>query len=54
MADDPVRVLLVDDEDSLRQPLAHWLVREYGYEVETAAAGLEASATNAPIVAPVA
>jgi DNA-binding NtrC family response regulator len=34
--------LLVDDEDSLRQPIAQWLVREYGYEVESAAGGLEA------------
>lgn len=42
MVDAPVRVLLVDDEDSLRQPLASWLAREHGYEVETAASGLEA------------
>jgi GAF domain-containing protein/ActR/RegA family two-component response regulator len=42
MADTPVGVLLVDDEESLRQPLASWLTREYGYKVEMAASGLEA------------
>jgi GAF domain-containing protein/CheY-like chemotaxis protein len=42
MAESPIRVLLVDDEDSLRQPLAGWLTREYGYEVTAAADGIEA------------
>jgi GAF domain-containing protein/CheY-like chemotaxis protein len=42
MADTTVRVLLVDDEDSLREPLASWLIREHDYEVETAAGGPDA------------
>lgn len=42
MIDAAVRVLLVDDEESLRQPLASWLSREYGYSVEMAGSGLEA------------
>lgn len=42
MTDAAVRVLLVDDEESLRQPLASWLSREYGYTVEMAGSGLEA------------
>ncbi len=37
-----IRVLIVDPEISLRQPLANWLTREYGYELETAADGTEA------------
>jgi GAF domain-containing protein len=39
-----IRVLLVDDEESLRQPLANWLNREYGYQVATAGDGPEALA----------
>lgn len=42
MPDSIIRVLLVDDEESLRQPLANWLANEYGYQVETAADGPEA------------
>ncbi len=42
MSDGPIRVLIVDDEESLRGPLAHWLAAEHDYHVETAASGLEA------------
>jgi GAF domain-containing protein/AmiR/NasT family two-component response regulator len=41
MSDSPIRVLIVDDEESLRVPLADWLAAEHGYLVETAASGLE-------------
>jgi GAF domain-containing protein/AmiR/NasT family two-component response regulator len=42
MSDSSIRVLIVDDEESLRMPLADWLAEEHGYLVETAASGLEA------------
>jgi signal transduction histidine kinase/CheY-like chemotaxis protein len=42
MPDGPIRVLIVDDEESLRGPLANWLAEEHDYHVETAASGLEA------------
>jgi GAF domain-containing protein len=42
MCDRPIHVLIVDDEESLRAPLAKWLVKEYGYIVETTAHGEEA------------
>jgi GAF domain-containing protein/CheY-like chemotaxis protein len=41
MSDSSIRVLIVDDEESLRMPLADWLAAEHGYLVETAASGLE-------------
>jgi GAF domain-containing protein/AmiR/NasT family two-component response regulator len=41
MSDSSIRVLVVDDEESLRMPLADWLAAEHGYLVETAASGLE-------------
>jgi GAF domain-containing protein len=37
-----IRVLVVDDEESLRTSLAEWLAEEHGYVVETAADGSEA------------
>ena len=39
MRDRPIHVLIVDDEESLRVPLAKWLVKEYGHIVETTADG---------------
>jgi GAF domain-containing protein/AmiR/NasT family two-component response regulator len=42
MGDKPIKVLVVDDDDSSRQPLAEWLVREQGYIVETAGDGVQA------------
>ena len=39
MSEQPLRVLLVDDEASLREPLAKYLRRERGYLVDTAASG---------------
>jgi GAF domain-containing protein/AmiR/NasT family two-component response regulator len=42
MTDRPIRVLIVDDEESLRAPLARWLAEEYGYAVEIAADGRQA------------
>ncbi|MEJ2559202.1 MAG: response regulator, partial [Anaerolineae bacterium] len=42
MSDGPIRVLIVDDEESLRGPLANWLAEEHDYHVETAASGSEA------------
>lgn len=42
MSNSPIRVLIVDDEESLRVPLAQWLAEEHGYVAETAASGLEA------------
>jgi DNA-binding NtrC family response regulator len=44
MRGQPLRVLLVDDEASLREPLAKYLRRECGYYVDTAANGEEALA----------
>jgi GAF domain-containing protein/CheY-like chemotaxis protein len=41
MNDQPLRVLLVDDEASLREPLATYLRREHSYYVDTAASGQE-------------
>jgi GAF domain-containing protein len=41
MNDQPLRVLLVDDEASLREPLATYLRREHSYYVDTAASGKE-------------
>jgi GAF domain-containing protein/CheY-like chemotaxis protein len=41
MNDQPLRVLLVDDETSLREPLATYLRREHSYYVDTAASGKE-------------
>jgi GAF domain-containing protein/CheY-like chemotaxis protein len=41
MNEQPLRVLLVDDEASLREPLATYLRREHGYYVDTAASGEE-------------
>jgi GAF domain-containing protein len=42
MRDRPIQVLIVDDEESLRAPLAKWLAEEHGYIVETTASGTEA------------
>ncbi len=42
MRERPIHVLIVDDEESLRAPLAKWLVEEHGYIVETTADGEEA------------
>ena len=42
MTDRPIKLLIVDDEDSLRAPLAKWLVDEHGYQVEAASDGPEA------------
>jgi GAF domain-containing protein/AmiR/NasT family two-component response regulator len=42
MIERPLRVLVVDDEESMRTPLAYWLAEEYDYHVETAASGSEA------------
>ena len=42
LADCPLRVLLAEDEISLRNPLAKCLRHEYGYEVDTAGDFLEA------------
>jgi GAF domain-containing protein len=39
MRDNPIRVLLVDDEESLCMSLAKWLKEEHGYSVEIAADG---------------
>lgn len=44
MHDGPIRVLIVDDEESLRTPLADWLAEGHNYLVETAASGAEALA----------
>src|SRR5262245_23254178 len=41
MSEQPLRVLLSDDEASLREPLAKYLRSEYDYSVETAATGEE-------------
>jgi GAF domain-containing protein/ActR/RegA family two-component response regulator len=38
----PIQVLIVDDEASLRVPLAKWLEEEHGYMVEATADGTEA------------
>ena len=42
----PVRILVVDDEQHVRNSLATWF-REEGYEVSVAASGKEALATLA-------
>jgi CheY-like chemotaxis protein len=42
IADKRIRVLLVDDEESLCTSLAKWLREEHGYNVETAADGAQA------------
>jgi DNA-binding NtrC family response regulator len=42
MSEEVLRVLLVDDEASLRTPLASYLRDTYGYQVDTAANGEEA------------
>lgn len=42
MIGERLRVLLIDDEGSLREPLARRLRDEYGYEVDTAATAAEA------------
>ncbi|MFQ5352035.1 MAG: GAF domain-containing protein, partial [Candidatus Binatia bacterium] len=44
MNENPLRVLLVDDERSLREPLAKYLGQRFGYSVETAATAAEALA----------
>jgi PAS domain S-box-containing protein len=44
MSEQLLRVLLVDDEASLREPLTKYLRRECGYSVDTAATGEEALA----------
>ena len=44
MNGNPLRVLLVDDERSLRDPLGKSLRQQYGYAVDTAATGKEALA----------
>ncbi|GAB4531457.1 MAG: hypothetical protein Kow0063_10710 [Anaerolineae bacterium] len=44
MSERPIQVLIVDDEDALRAPLARWLADEYDYVVETASDGTEALA----------
>jgi GAF domain-containing protein/response regulator of citrate/malate metabolism len=41
MSEEALRVLLVDDEASLRKPLARYLSDTYGYQVDTAADGEE-------------
>jgi GAF domain-containing protein len=42
MRDAQIKVLVVDDDDSFRQPLAEWLVTEQGYMVETTGSGAQA------------
>jgi GAF domain-containing protein/ActR/RegA family two-component response regulator len=42
MREQPIHVLIVDDEESLREPLSQWLEEEHGYIVATAASGQEA------------
>ena len=42
MAEERVRVLLLDDEASLRVPLQRFLESRFGYQVDTAASGEEA------------
>lgn len=42
MSEPRLRVLVVDDEASLRGPLAEYLHKEHGFQVDTAATGAEA------------
>lgn len=42
MAEERVRVLLVDDEESLRVPLKKFLESNFGYQVDAIASGIEA------------
>lgn len=42
MSEERLRVLLVDDEESLRVPLEKYLENNFGYQVDTAATGEEA------------
>ena len=42
MSEQPLRVLIVDDEESLRKPLAEYLHNTHGYEVDGVADGNEA------------
>jgi GAF domain-containing protein len=42
MSEPQLRVLVVDDEASLRGPLAEYLHKEHGFQVDTAATGAEA------------
>ena len=44
LADAPVRVLVVDDEESIRSPIRRYL-QQHGYDVSTAATGEEALRT---------
>lgn len=44
MGQQPLRVLIVDDEQSLREPLKKFLNDKYDFDVETAANALEAKA----------
>ena len=36
MCEEPLRILLIDDEEDVREPLAKYLRRELGYQVDTA------------------